>query len=398
MVADIVSEVVLVDGARTAFGRFGGSLKDVTATELAAYAARAALERSGVGPELVDNVCLGNVIQSSADAAYIARHAALMAGVPLETPALTVNRLCGSGLQAVISAAEALLLGQARVCLAVGAENMSQAPFVLRGARWGLPLGSSQLDDMLWDTLVDSYCGLPMAITAENLAERYGVSRQEQDEFALRSHMLAVMAVDSGRLAKEIVSVTAKARQAVQVQVDEVPRRDTSLEALAKLPARFKEGGTVTAGNASGISDGAAALVVTTERTASELGLRPIARLVSWAVVGVDPTVMGIGPAPAIRKALSAAGLRLQDMELIEINEAFAAQTLAVLKELGIGWDRVNVNGGAIALGHPLGASGARLALTLAYELRERGMKYGVAALCIGGGQGIAAVLENLQR
>jgi acetyl-CoA C-acetyltransferase len=251
---------------------------------------------------------------------------------------------------------------------------------------------------MLWDTLVDQYCGLPLAITAENLAERYSVSRQEQDEFALRSHILAVRAGDSGRLLKEIVPLEVRGAKGGPVQTDEIPRRDTSLEALGKLSPRFKEGGTVTAGNASGISDGAAALVVTTDRVARELGLRPMARLVSWAAVGVDPAIMGIGPAPAIRQALSRASLKLEDMDLVEVNEAFAAQTVAVLKELNLSWDKVNVNGGAIALGHPLGASGARLALTLAYELRERGMRYGVVALCIGGGQGIAAVLENLQR
>lgn len=393
-----MSEVVLIEGARTAFGRFGGSFKEVTATELAAHACKAALNRAGVDPDLVDAVFVGNVMQTSSDAAYIARHAALQAGVPIATPALTVNRLCGSGLQAIISAAQSLLLKEARVCLAGGSENMSQAPHVVRNARWGLPLGSYQLDDMLWDTLVDSYCGLPMAITAENLAERYSVSRLEQDEFALRSHTLAIRATDTGRLAKEIVPLAVEGTKPGIVQGDEIPRRDTSLEALAKLAPRFKKGGTVTAGNASGISDGAAALVVTTDKVARELGLTPMARLVSWSVVGVEPSVMGIGPAPAIRQALTRASLRLEDMELIEINEAFAAQTLAVLKELGIGWERVNVNGGAIALGHPLGASGARLVLTLAYELRDRGMRYGVAALCIGGGQGIAAVLENLQR
>lgn len=393
-----MSEVVLIEGARTAFGRFGGSFKEVTATELAAHACKAALNRAGVDPELVDAVFVGNVMQTSSDAAYIARHAALQAGVPIATPALTVNRLCGSGLQAIISAAQSLLLTEARVCLAGGSENMSQAPHVVRNARWGLPLGSYQLDDMLWDTLVDSYCGLPMAITAENLAERYSVSRLEQDEFALRSHTLAIRATDTGRLAKEITPLAVEGAKPGIVQGDEIPRRDTSLEALAKLAPRFKKGGTVTAGNASGISDGAAALVVTTDKVARELGLTPMARLVSWSVVGVEPSVMGIGPAPAIRQALTRASLRLEDMELIEINEAFAAQTLAVIKELGIGWERVNVNGGAIALGHPLGASGARLVLTLAYELRDRGMRYGVAALCIGGGQGIAAVLENLQR
>ncbi len=393
-----MADVVLIDGARTPFGRFGGSFRDVTATELAAHVARAALQRSRVDPGLVDAVFFGSVMQTSADAAYIARHAALRAGVPVSTPALTVNRLCGSGLQAIVSAAQSLLLQEARICLAGGSENMSQSPHVIRNGRWGLPLGNHMLSDMLWDTLVDHYCGLPMAITAENLAERYSVSREEQDEFALRSHLMAVKATESGRLAREIVPVSVKGPKGVQLQIgeDEGPRKDTSLEALARLAPRFRDGGTVTPGNASGISDGAAALVVTTDGVARELGLKPMAKLVSWAVVGVEPEIMGIGPAPAIRQALSRADLRLEDVDLVEINEAFAAQTLAVLKELGLGWDRVNVNGGAIALGHPLGASGARLALTLTYELRERGLRYGVAALCIGGGQGIAAVFENV--
>ncbi len=390
------NDVVIVEGARTPVGTFMGSLKSVSATELGAVAARAALERAGVAPHQVDAVFVGNVIQSSPDAIYLARHVALKAGLRVETPALTVNRLCGSGLEAIVQGAKALLLGEARFVLAGGAENMSMAPFVLRGVREGWSLGGAQVGDMLWDALYDSYAGCSMADTAENLAEKYGITREEADEFALRSHRLAAAARERGRLAKEIVPVEVRDRKGRVrlVEHDEHIRPDTSLEKLARLPARFREGGIVTAGNASGINDAAAMVVLTTWEIAREHGLRPLGRLVSWGVAGVEPRYMGIGPVPASRQALERAGLSLDDMDVIEVNEAFAAQYLAVERELGLDRERVNPNGGGISIGHPLGATGARITLSALYELRERGGRYALSTMCIGGGQGIAAVVE----
>jgi acetyl-CoA acetyltransferase family protein len=393
------NDVLILDGARTPVGTFGGALRKMTATQLGAHAGRAAIARAGVAPADVDNVVIGNVLQTSVDAVYIARHIGLLCDIPREAPALTVNRLCGSGLQAIVSAAQGILLDESQCALAGGAENLSQAPHVLYGARWGLELGQdARLQDSLWAALVDSHSGLSMAMTAENLAERYEISREAQDEFALRSQRTAVAAMREGRLAEEIVATPGhgKRGEAVEVTADEHPRPEVTLESLARLKPRFKEGGTVTPGNASGINDAAAAVVVAGASFAGGRNLKPLGRLVSWAVVGVEPEVMGIGPAPAIRAALRRADLTLDEIDLIEINEAFAAQYLAVEKELKLDRDRVNVNGGAIALGHPLGASGARLALTLLYELRRRGGRFGVAALCIGGGQGIAAVFERL--
>ncbi|MBI3287542.1 MAG: acetyl-CoA C-acetyltransferase [Chloroflexi bacterium] len=392
--------IVILDGARTPFGSFLGSLKDVGATELGVIAAVAALERSRVDSSWIDQVIFGNVIQSSVDAAYLARHVGLKAGVPKETPAVTVNRLCGSGLEAIVQGAHRLLLDDAEFVLAGGTESMSQAPYSVFGARGGLRLGHHQLEDVLWGALTDSYNCLEMAESAELLAQRYEVAREEQDEYAYRSHMRAAQARSSGRFAQEIIPVTIidkKGRTRV-VKHDEHIRPDTSLQALAALPPRFRADGTVTPGNASGINDGAAAVVVTTERVAAQRDLKPLGRLVSWAVAGVDPDYMGIGPAPASRQALARAGLKLENIDLVEINEAFAGQYLSVEAELGLDRERTNVNGGAIALGHPLAASGARLALTLLYELRLRKKRYGLVSLCIGGGQGIAAVLENLQR
>jgi acetyl-CoA acetyltransferase family protein len=390
-------DIVVLGGARTPFGTFMGPLKDVSAIDLGVIAAKAALERSGVDARDVDQVVFGNVLQTSKDAIYFARHVALKAGVPIEVPALTVNRLCGSGLQAVVSAAQALLLGEGTIALVGGGENMTQAPFVIRGARSGLSLGEHQLEDYLWEALVDSYCGCGMAITAENLAEQYGISRQEVDAYALRSQETAKRAQQQGWLAEEIVSVTVKDRKGKETVVDrDEGIRETSPEALAKLPSRFREGGVVTAGNASGINDAGAALVIATGAAARERGLKPVARLVSWGIVGVEPTIMGIGPAPAIRQALKRADLTLDQMDRVEVNEAFAAQYLAVEKELGLQREKTNVNGGAISLGHPLAASGARLSLTLINELRRNGLKYGAASLCIGGGQGIAAVFAAL--
>jgi len=389
------TSIFVVEGARTAFGAFGGALKDTSAIELGTAAARGALDRSGIGPDRVDQVIFGNVIQTSPDAIYMARHVGLKAGIPQEVPALTVNRLCGSGLQAMVSGAQAMLLGEATTVLAGGAENMSQAPYMVRGARWGLRMGSTEFQDYLWEALTDPYCGCDMANTAENLAEQYGISRQDADEYALRSQQATRAAHDSCYFSAEIVPVEVKTKKGmVEVTRDEHMRPDTTLEGLAKLPSVFRENGVVTAGNASGIVDGAAAVVLATSDAVGEQ--QPIGRIVSWGIVGVDPRVMGIGPARAIPAALKKAGLSLADLDVIEINEAFAAQYLAVERELGLNRDKVNVNGGAIAIGHPLGASGARLGLTLLYELRRRGGRYGVASACIGGGQGIAVVFEAL--
>jgi acetyl-CoA acetyltransferase family protein len=390
-------DIVVVGGARTPFGTFVGALRDVSAIELGTIAAQEAIKRAGVPAADVDQVVLGNVIQTSKDAIYFARHVALKAGVPIEVPALTVNRLCGSGLQAVISAAQLLMLNEGTIALAGGGENMTQAPFVVRGARTGLNLGEHQLEDSLWEALIDTYCGCGMAITAENLAEQYRLDRDAVDAYALRSQLAARAAQERGWLAEEIVPVTLTDRKGNTVVVDrDEGIRETSAEALAKLPSRFRKGGVVTAGNASGINDGAAALVLTTAQVARDRGLTPLARLISWGVVGVDPTIMGIGPAPAIRQALKRADLRLEQLDRVEVNEAFSSQYLAVEKELGLDRDKTNVNGGAISLGHPLAASGARLSIALINELRRNNLRYGAAALCIGGGQGIAAIYEAL--
>ncbi len=388
-------DIVVLGGARTPFGTFMGSLKDVSAIDLGVVASREAIKRSGVEPAEIDQVVFGNVLQTSKDAIYFARHIALKVGVPIEVPALTVNRLCGSGLQAIVSGAQSLLLGEGTIALVGGAENMTQAPFVIRGARTGLSLGEHQLEDYLWEALVDSYCGCGMANTAENLAEQYGLDRETVDAYALRSQVTARHAQEQGWLAEEIVPVTVKDRKGNAVVVDrDEGIRQTSIEALGKLPSRFKAGGVVTAGNASGINDAGAALVITTGAVSRERGLKPVARLVSWGVVGVDPTIMGIGPAPAIRQALKRADMTLDQLDRVEVNEAFSSQYLAVEKELGLDRYKTNVNGGAISLGHPLAASGARLALTLIHELRRKGLRYGAASLCIGGGQGIAAIFE----
>ncbi|MGE5262197.1 MAG: acetyl-CoA C-acetyltransferase [Acidobacteriota bacterium] len=393
------TDIVLLEGVRTGFGAFGGSLKDWSATDLGVVAAKGALGRSGVDPAWIDHSVFGNVVQTSPDAIYLARHIGLKAGVPKDRPALTLNRLCGSGQEAIVTGARMILAGEADFVLAGGTESMSQAPHVVRGARWGIGFGASApFEDMLWTALLDSYTGMPMAITAENLAEQYHVTREEQDGFSLLGQQRAKDAWDKGRMLEEITPVLLKDRKGnvTPFAKDEHMRPETTLETLAKLPARFKKDGTVTAGNASGIVDGAAALVVTTMDQAKQRGLKPLGRLVAWGTAGVDPTIMGIGPAPAIRIALKKAGLTLRDMDLIEVNEAFAAQVLAVARELEIDMERFNVNGGAIAIGHPLGATGARLTLTVLYELRRRGKRYGVASMCIGGGQGIAAVVESL--
>ena len=388
-------EVMIIGGARTPMTDYVGALKDVSALELGAIAARGAFERTGVKPEWVDHVVVGNVLQTSADAIYGARHVALKAGVPIEVPALTVNRLCGSGIQAAVSGAQLIQLGEAGMVLTGGIESMSQAPHVIRGLRGGLKLGQGKLEDALWEALVDTHCGCSMAITAENCACRYGISRTEQDEYALRSQQLAGRAWTDGRMAEEVVPVEIKTRKGVEMVFrDDHMRLETTMDVLAKLPAAFKKDGCVTAGNASGIVDGGAALILASREAADRHGVRPIGRLVDWAVVGVEPAYMGMGPAPATRAVLKRTGLTLDNLDLIEVNEAFAAQYLAVEKELELDRDRVNVNGGAIALGHPLGATGTRLILTLLLELRRRGRTRGLATACIGGGQGIAAIVE----
>jgi acetyl-CoA acyltransferase 2 len=391
-------DVVFLSGVRTGFGSFGGTLKDLSAIELGAHASREAIARSGISAEDVDHAVMGNALQTSADAIYLARHVALRAGLPIETPAVTVNRLCGSGFEAVIQGAQQILLGESRVVLAGGTESMSQAPHVVRGARWGLRLGpAAPLEDTLWEALRDSECGLSMAETAENLAERYGIGRADVDAYALRSQQCAAAAWRSGAFADEVVPVPVtnrKTRQAEPWAADEHMRPDTTAEALAKLPPYFKKDGVVTAGNASGISDGAAALVLAEGHVAAERGLRPLGRLVAWGVAGVDPKIMGIGPAPAARRALERAGMKLGQMDLVEVNEAFAAQYLAVEKELGLDRERTNVEGGAIALGHPLGASGARITAHLLHALRRRGGRFGLGSACIGGGQGAAVIVE----
>jgi acetyl-CoA acetyltransferase family protein len=376
---------------------YTGKLKDLSALELGAIAARAAMERTNVNPGDIDHVVFGNVLQTSADAVYGARHVGLKAGVPIEVPGLTVNRLCGSGIQAAISGGQLLQLGEADIVLTGGMESMSQAPHVIRGLRNGLRLGQGQLEDTLWSALLDTHCGCTMAATAENCAAKYGVSRQEQDCYALRSQHLAEAAWNAGRFAQEVVPVEIKSRKGVEVFArDDHMRPNSTMEDLAKLPAAFSKNGCVTAGNASGIVDGGAALLLASETGVKSHGLKPLAKLTHWAVVGVDPTLMGMGPAPATRLVLKRAGLSLSDIDLIEVNEAFAAQYLSVEKELGLDRDRVNVNGGAIALGHPLGMTGTRLLLTLTLELQRRGLKRGLATACIGGGQGIAAVVETL--
>ncbi len=391
-------EVVVLSGVRTGFGSFGGTLKDFTATDLGVHAATAALARAAVAPADVDHVVFGNVLQTSADAIYLARHVALRSGCPVETPAVTVNRLCGSGFEAIIQAAQQILLGESRVVLAGGTESMSQAPHVVRGARWGLRFGPAPpLEDSLWEALTDKQCGRAMAETAEQLAIQYQLPRAAVDEVALTSQQRTREAWAKGHYADEVIPVPVRNRKTKQDEpwaADEHMRPDTTAEALAKLPPYFRKDGVVTAGNASGIADGAAALVLADAGFAKERGWTPLGRILAWGTVGVDPGIMGIGPAPASRRALARAGLSLGDMDLIEINEAFAAQYLAVERELGLDRTRTNVDGGAVALGHPLGASGARLTLHLLHALRRTGGRRGLASACIGGGQGQAVIVE----
>jgi len=391
------TDVVVVAGSRTPMVRYTGAFSDISAIALGAHASKAAMQRAEVDPAEFDHVIFGNVMQTSADAIYGARHVGLKAGLKIETPAVTVNRLCGSGIEAIVQGAQRLLLGESGMVLAGGMENMTQCPFVIRGARTGLRLGGGALEDSLMAGLTDSYCNLPMALTAEKLAEQHGITRKDADAYALRSQQAADAAFKACHLKEEISPVEVKqGKKSILVSEDDHRRPETTMEILEKLPPSFQKDGMVTAGNASGIVDGAAAVVLTREKTAKERGLKPLGRIISWGVAGVDPSIMGIGPVPSSRKALQAAGLKLEQMDRIEVNEAFAAQYLAVEKELGLNRDKTNVNGGAIALGHPLGASGTRLVITVLNELRRKGLRYGLATACIGGGQGIAIILESL--
>jgi acetyl-CoA acyltransferase 2 len=391
-------DIVFVAAKRTAFGTFGGSLKSHSATHLAVIAARAALVQSGLQPGDIDQVIIGNVAQTSADAIYLARHVGLRCELPQATPALTINRLCGSGFQAIVAGAEQLMLGEAKAVLVGGSESMSQAPFAVRDMRWGVPLGKAPaMEDTLWSSLTDSFTGMPMGMTAEKLAEQYKISQEEVNAYALRSQRLTSEGQRDGAFAAEITAVEVKAKkETVTFAKDEHNRPDSTAEGFGRLPKAFKKDGVIHAGAASGICDGAAALVMTTASMAKQRGLTPIGRLVGWGIAGCDPTIMGIGPVPATKRALERTGVSLADLDLIEINEAFAPQVLACQKELGIPMDKLNVDGGAIAIGHPLGASGARIATHLLYAMKARKKTLSLGSACIGGGQGIAIILEAM--
>jgi len=389
-------DVVFLSGVRTGFGTFGGSLKDLSAIDLGAHASRAALERARIPVAEIGHTVFGNALQTSADAIYLARHVGLKAGLPIEVPAVTVNRLCGSGFEAITQGAQLILLGEADAVLAGGAESMSQAPHVVRGARWGLRLGpSAPLEDLLWESLKDPQCGLSMAETAEGLAEKYKLTRKEVDEVALGSQQRAKQAWDACVFQDEVVGISIKKKgKDVEFRADEHMRPETTLDVLLSLKPYFKKDGLVTAGNASGISDGAAATVIASDEYAKAHGLKPLGRLVAWAVAGVEPKYMGIGPAPAARKALTKAGMKLEQMDLVEVNEAFAPQYLAVERELGLDRAKTNVHGGAIAIGHPLAASGTRITIHLLHALRQQKKRFGLGSACIGGGQGAAVIVE----
>jgi len=390
-------EVVVLSGVRTAIGDFGGALKDVPPTELAAKMVREAVNRAKVAPEDVGHVVLANVIHTEPKDMYLSRVAAINGGLPKETPALTVNRLCGSGLQAIVSAAQAIKLGDADVAVAGGAESMSRGIYADLSARWGARMGDHQLVDMMVGALTDPFDAVHMGITAENVASKWGITRQQQDEMAFESNRRAVNATQKGYFKEQLVPIEIKTRKGVVVvDTDEHPRADATLESLAKLRTVFKPDGSVTAGNASSINDGASATVLMERKAADKKGLKPLARLVAYAHAGVDPKYMGIGPVPAVKKALERAGLKVSDMDVIESNEAFAAQACAVAKDLGFDLKRVNPNGGAIALGHPIGATGSILTVKAIYELQRTGGRYALVTMCIGGGQGIAAVFERL--
>ncbi|KAH8391893.1 hypothetical protein KR215_007874, partial [Drosophila sulfurigaster] len=391
------SGIYIVAAKRTAFGTFGGALKNVNQTQLQTTAAKAALDAAGLKGEQVDTVIVGNVIASSStDGIYVPRHVGLNVGVPIEKPALGINRLCGSGFQSIVNGAQDILVGGAKVALTGGVESMSQTPFIARNIRFGTTLGANyNLEDALWAGLTDTHCKLPMALTAENLADQYKITRERVDEFSLRSQKNWEKGQQEGAFNAEIAPIKLKVKgKEVDFVIDEHPRPKTTLEGLAKLPSLFKKNGVVTAGTASGICDGAAAVVVASEEALKEYNLKPLARLVAFSFVGVKPEIMGIGPVPAIQNVLRVSGKKLEDIDLIEINEAFAAQTLACADALKLDTSKLNVNGGAIALGHPLGASGSRITGHLVHELQRKKLKYGIGSACIGGGQGIALLLE----
>lgn len=392
-----MKEVVIVSAVRTAIGAYGGSFKDVSAVTLGTVVAKEAMKRANITPDMVDEVIFGNVLQAG-QGQNVARQISVHAGIPIEVPSYTVNKVCGSGLKTVALAAQAIRAGEADIILAGGTENMSQAPYLLKKARWGHRMGDGVLEDyMVNDGLTDVFNGYHMGITAENIVEQWNLTREEQDEFALNSQLRAEKAIKEGRFKDEIVPVEVPQRKGdpVIVDTDEHPRFGSTIEGLAKLRPAFKKDGTVTAGNASGINDGAAALVIMSKEKAEELGIKPLATIVSYASAGVDPSVMGTGPVPATQKALKKANMTVADLDLIEANEAFAAQSLAVVKELGLDTEKTNVNGGAIALGHPIGASGARILVTLVHEMAKRDAKTGLATLCIGGGQGISVIVKR---
>lgn len=393
-----MKDVVILGGKRTPMTEYNGQLSDLSALELGAIAAKAALQATGVAPEEIQHTVMGNALQTSNDAIYGARHVALKAGVPIAVPALTVNRLCGSGIQSIVEAAHLIQLDEAEIVLAGGMESMSQAPHVIRGARKGFRLGEGKLEDLLMVALLDTYCNYYMAQTSDNLSREYNISREDQDQYALRSQQAAGAAWEAKKFREEITPVEIPSRKgAIVIDQDDHMRPDTTIEGLRTLKPHFSKEGFVTAGNASGIVDGAAALVVCSGREAERRNAKPLGRILSWAYVGVEPKLMGIGPVPATQEALKKAGLKLSDIDLIEVNEAFAGQYLAVERGLGLDRNKVNVNGGAIALGHPLAATGTRLVLTLLLELRRRKGRYGVATACIGGGQGISMIVESVQ-
>lgn len=397
--SSLVKGVFIVGAKRTAFGTYGGKLTKTHITDLQTIAAKAALTSANVKLENVDSTVIGNVMTSSAaDGAFLPRHVALKTGIPVEKPAYLVNRLCGSGFQSIVNGVQEIVSGASNVVLTGGVENMSAAPYNVRNIRFGIPLGTSPvMEDSLWIGLTDSYCKLPMALTAEKLGEQYKLTKDEVDEFSLKSQQKWKAAQDAGRFKEEIVPVPIKVKKdMVNFEIDEHPRPQTTIEGLKKLPTLFKQNGLVTAGSASGICDGAAAVVLASESAVSQQNLKPLARIIGYSVVGVDPTIMGIGPAPAIRNVLKATGKSLNDIDLIEINEAFGAQTLACAKDLNLDLEKLNVDGGAIALGHPLGASGSRITTHLVYELKRRNAKIGIGSACIGGGQGIAVMVEVL--
>lgn len=395
-----MNSVVFLSATRTPFGSFGGSLKDLSAVDLGTIASKSAIEKAGVAPSEIDQAVFGSVLFGAPDTAYLSRHIALRAGCPISTPALTVNRLCGSGFQAIVSGAQEILLGDAQLCLVGGTESMSQAPHVARDLRWGLGLGATPpLVDSLSEGLRDNFCDMTMGDTAEKLGAQYGIDREQSDEFALRSQLSAAKAAKSGLFKNEITPVpyyNKKSRSEELLTHDEHMRPSSTMEGLARLKPVFKKDGLVTAGNASGIGDGAASLLISSDSFAAKRGIRPLGRLISWGISGVDPSIMGIGPVPATHMALEKADMTLDEIDLIEVNEAFSAQTLAVAQELKIPLEKLNVEGGAIALSHPLGTSGARITTHLLHMLRHKGLRYGLGTACIGGGQGIAIIIESL--